>query len=249
MAEPKMENRTENRKETRTRRAFIVTAGVIVGGALASLPRWCPPGQPTPMVEQRMDAGAKKDTRPWCPCPPKPDAAVPKPDTMPAPDTLAQKPDAKVQPPPPPVKRCNVNGEVEKVPGKIVEQCDPKAEPTGCKTGQECTNKCICKKVGTQDDAKTCSEKGASTIGDEEGASKYAGATTKVSDAVLDAKPTLGGASKVRSTLLACPDKSVRAIGATPRAALEWINKRLKGYKLKKAPDQPEMFKVTTQVE
>ena len=127
--------------------------------------------------------------------------------------------------------------------------CNSMTNLTGCGRDSVCNKEtCLCEKK-EEPTNEECSEQGASTIGDEEGATKYAGATTKVSDGVLDAKPALGGADTVKSTLLACPDKSVRAIGAKPRAALEWINKRLKGYKLKNAPAQPEKFNVTTPVE
>jgi len=140
MAEQKM----GNRKEKTLGRAIIVAASILVSGALASQIKWC---RSTPMIEQRMDE--KQETRQSCPpCPLKPDAAVPKPDTtlarlVPKPDTTSLKPP---KPPAPTVKRCDVNGEWERKKGVIWEDCDPEAKPTGCnKPGQICTDKCKCK--------------------------------------------------------------------------------------------------------
>jgi len=140
----------EANKEKKDKRSKLITKLTIAGAAAAVLlfAKFCPMkeeiARTSPQADQQTTC---PETKPCPPCPLKPDAAVPKPDTtlarlVPKPDTTSLKPP---KPPAPTVKRCDVNGKWERVPGKIMEQCDPEAKPTGCKEGQTCTDKCKCK--------------------------------------------------------------------------------------------------------
>jgi len=145
----------EANKEKKDKRSKLITKLTIAGAAAAVLlfAKFCPMkeeiARTSPQADQQTTC---PETRPCPPCPLKPDAGVRKPDMKPAPDMLVKKPDAiatTLKPPKPPaptVKRCDVNGKWERIPGKIMEECDPEAKPTGCnKPGQICTDKCKCK--------------------------------------------------------------------------------------------------------